>query len=78
MSGHSRRRRRDAIRIDMKHSTDALIQERVRPLLPRGVIYWNAVILEAVVRAAYVQGAMDALTITERHPELIAAVRATP
>ena len=74
-----RPRKEDVIRIEMKAETDAMIQARVAPLLPSETArYWNGAVLAAVVRAAYIQGSLDALTISEQYPELIAAVRATP
>lgn len=70
------RPRKDVLRLEMPESTDQMIQERVRPLLPREVfVYCNGVIVEAVVRAAYVQGALDAMIIAEHHPELIRQVK---
>ena len=73
------RPRKDVVRIEMPRATDEMIQARVHPLLPREVfIYWNHHLIAAVVRAAYLQGALDALTITEHHPELIAMVKASP
>jgi len=66
------RPRKDVIRLEVPRTTDDVIQERVRPLLPREVyVYWNRVLVETVVRAAYVQGALDAMVIAEHHPELI-------
>ena len=71
------RPRKDVIRVDMPQRTDEMIQARVAPLLPNHVLhYWNGSMLATVVRAAYVQGALDAMIIAEKYPELIAQVRA--
>jgi hypothetical protein len=49
-----------------------MIQARVAPLLPDGVrSYIAGWIVEAIVRAAYIQGALDALIISEHHPEIL-------
>lgn len=73
------RPRKDVVRVEVPVRTDEMIQARVHPLLPREVfVYWNHHLIAAVVRAAYIQGALDTLTIAEQYPELIAMVRATP
>lgn len=68
------RRRKDVIRLEVPVGTDAMIQARVAPLLPDGVRSIAGWLVDAIVRAAYIQGALDALIIAEHHPEIIESV----